>query len=620
MCGIAGVFHRDGADIDPEVIRSMTARIAHRGPDSLGFHFDRGLGLGFARLQIVGGENGAQPFLGGDGAVAAAVNGEIYNHLGIRAGLERSGSRFRTDSDCEVVLHLYQERGLGFARDLNGQFAYAIHDRDARALILGRDHFGIQSLYYAELGNLVVFASEIKAILAHPAVRPELDPIGLDQVVTFPGLVSPRTAFKGIRSLRPGHFMVFGPDGTRMESYWDMDYPLAGWETGPRNEDEAVEEFREIFERCVRRRVEQSDVATGLYLSGGTDSSLIAGTARKLFPRRPFPMLSIAMRNPGATEVGFQKRLMDQFGFQARILPFGVRETSGLLRDAVIHSETPLKESYNTASMLLSRTAREAGLKVILTGEGADELFGGYVGFRFDAGQIRRGRQPLEPEEAALRERLWGDATLHYEKNYTEFSASKRGLFSDAMAGALVAGDCTGEALIDASKVAGRHPIHQRSYLELKLRLADHLLAEHGERMSLSHSVEARYPFLDLEVAEFARRLSPEYKVRGPMDKFVVRRAAARLLPENMAYREKFHFTAPTTAALLQAGDELTADMLSETEVRKRGVFRPGAVGELVARFSRAGAELHFPYEDDQLMTVLTCHILMDEFNLPAPG
>src|SRR6185369_16216219 len=532
MCGITGYLdlNNDGR-VEKRVLVDMTDSLVHRGPDACGYFAERQVGLGFRRLSIIDKEGGNQPCYSEDGSITSICNGEIFNYQELRESLVKKGHSFRTRCDVEVLPHLYEEYGDDFLQLLNGQFALAIYDRHKRRLLLARDHFGINPLYYTVTDNLFIFASEIKAMLRHPSVQAEVNLTGLDQVLSFPGLVSPQTMFKNILSLNSGHLLVVQNGNVRVHEYWDLDYPKLNELRDARPESYYVDHLRELFTRSVSYRL-QADVPVGFYLSGGLDSSMIAGMIKQLSsePRHSF---SITFTEREISEDKYQRMVAEHVGSEHHDIHFGWSEIAERLRDMIYHCETPVKETYNTCSMALSAAARQSGVPVILTGEGADELFAGYVGYRFDQFGLRGSEsfgleQALEEE---LREKIFGDRNLFYETDRAALREIKNALYAPDLAEELESFDCLNHALVNKERVRGRHPIHQRSYLDFKLRLSDHLIADHGDRMALANSVEARYPFLDIDLIEFSREVPPELKLTQFTEKYVLRRVAEGLVP-----------------------------------------------------------------------------------------
>jgi asparagine synthase (glutamine-hydrolysing) len=513
MCGIAGYFNFElEGPREASLLYEMAAALHHRGPDSGGNFQNDYAGFGFRRLSIIDLAAGDQPIFNEDGSLALVCNGEVFNYKELRAELESRGHRFRCNSDVEVLLHLYEDDGPDMVKRLNGQFAFAILDQKKRRLLLARDHVGIAPLCYTTCGRQFLFASEIKALLKHPGVERKVDLTGLDQVFTFPGLVSPRTLFAGIKRLRPGHYLLVDRNGIQEREYWDLDYPQASENAPSAEESRHVDGLAERFRASVKYRL-QADVPVGFYLSGGLDSSLTAAFIHSLEPRRSRHAFSISFTDQRADEGKYQRLVADQVKCHLHASRFDWSRTADMMRTMTYHAECPVKETYNTCSMELSRAARAHGIKVILTGEGADELFAGYVGYRFDRLRDEHpngaSQSPDPLAEAQIREQLWGDPRLFYEYDYYAHRKTRKTLFSPALQAAFSHFDCLEQPLINKDRIRGRHRVHQRSYLDFKLRMSDHLLMDHGDAMALANSVEARYPFLDIGLIEYAARHIP---------------------------------------------------------------------------------------------------------------
>jgi asparagine synthase (glutamine-hydrolysing) len=620
MCGFAGYIDlRNERPARPDVLERMADTLVHRGPDSAGYLADGPVGLGFRRLSIIDLAGGDQPIYNEDRSLVLVCNGEIYNYRELRAGLERKGHRFRTQCDVEVLLHLYEEEGADLLNRLNGQFAFVIYDRKERTLFLARDHFGINPLYYTVADGVLVFASEVKAILEHPLVEREVDLTGLDQIISFPGLVSPRTAFKGVESLESGHHLTVRDGRVRVGQYWDLDYPREGEVSYDKPESYYVETLRDLFARAVKYRL-QADVPVGFYLSGGLDSSMVAAMIRSVSPGVTRHSFSIGFADKEICEAKYQRMMSGFVGSEHHEIIFDWAEIAGRLPDMIYHCESPVKESFNTCSMALSASAKEAGIKVVLAGEGADELFAGYVGYRFDQLGLRDAKaHDLETIlEDEIRERLWGDKDIFYEVDQYPLREVKTALYSEAVGAQLEEFDCTNFRVIDGERLRGRHFLHQRSYLDFKLRLSDHLLSEHGDRMVLANSVEGRYPFLDIDLVEFSKVIPPELKLNGYTEKYILKKAAAGLVPEEIIRREKFGFRAPGSPYLLQQHVEWVEDALSYERIKRQGYFNPDVVERLRAQYARPGFSLNPHLESDLLMIVLSFGTLTDLFKLPS--
>ncbi|HEY6802573.1 MAG TPA: asparagine synthase (glutamine-hydrolyzing) [Pyrinomonadaceae bacterium] len=621
MCGICGFSDMVAVGNEQssrQVLEHMTSTLMHRGPDESGFYLQDGTGLGFRRLSLIDLSGGNQPLFNEDNSLVLICNGEIFNYRELRAELINKGHRFNTNTDVEVLLHLYEEYGVRLFDKLNGQFAFALYDQRQRQLLLARDHFGINPLYYSVVNDTLIFGSEIKAILAHPLAPREVDLTGLDQVLTLPGLVSPRTMFKGIHSLPAGHYLMVKNGKVELREFWDLNYPKVGEVCCERSEQEYIDELHELFASSVKLRL-NADVPVGFYLSGGLDSSLIAGQIHQLYPNSSRHSFSIDFQDRSFSEGQYQRLMAQHVGSVHHETTFDWSEIEERLAQVIYHCECPLKETYNTASIALSEAAKNAGIKAILTGEGADELFAGYVGYRFD-----RFRQNNHSEynldavlESEVRLKLWGDENLFYEKDYLAYDETKLALYSAGVGESFKDFNFANFDLVNRDRLAGRHYIHQRSYLDFKLRMADHLLSDHGDKMALANSVEARYPFLDLPFVEFTRTVPPNLKLNQFTEKYALRRIAERVLPKSIARREKYAFVAPGSPHLLNRSIDWIEDLLSFERIKREGYFNPVAVESLKQRYRQPGFALDLPFETDLLMIVLTFGLFLETFKMP---
>jgi asparagine synthase (glutamine-hydrolysing) len=620
MCGIAGYIDMRGESrVEKEVLDRMTMALAHRGPDSEGQFIEKDAGLGFRRLSIIDLKTGDQPLFNEDSSVVLTCNGEIYNYLELRNTLVKAGHRFRTNTDVEVLVHLFEDEGTAFLSRLNGQFAFVVYSVKEKTLFLVRDQFGICPLYYTVIDGLFIYASEIKAILEHPMVSREVDLTGLDQVLTLPGAISPRTVFKNICSVPPGHYVVVKNNDITVREYWDLEYP--GLEESGDGKPDAyyVETLKDLFECSVRYRL-QADVPVGFFLSGGLDSSLIAAMIRQVSPDIQRHSFSISFSDAMICESKYQRLMSSCVDSIHHEIPFHETDIADRLRQAVYHSEAPLKETYNTASLALSQQTRRSGVTVVLNGEGSDELFAGYVGYRFDKGRSDRGKKyDLETVFGdEIRERWWGDPELYYEKDEYAFREVKTALYSPDLGERLNDFESTGFPVVNKDRLRGRHPLHKRSYLDFKLRLAGHLIADHGDRMAMANSVEARYPFLDINLVEFCTQIPPRLKLNGFSEKYVLKKVAEGLVPREVIEREKFGFVAPGAPSLLRQRIEWIDDLLSYDTIKKQGYFNPETVEVLKAKYSREGFRLNQTLEDDLLIVVITFGLFQELFGLPA--
>lgn len=616
MCGIAGIIYMDrDRRPEPGVVEAMTSRLSHRGPDDEAFHTGPGIAMGFRRLSIIDLSGGRQPFVSDDGIVVSVCNGEIYNWREIRADLEKRGCVFHTHCDTEVVLHAYREYGPAFVERFNGQFAYAVYDRQHHSLHLGRDHAGIAPMFYSVHDNAILFASEIKAILAYPGVRKQVDLTALDQVFSFPGIISPHTMFEGISAVRPGHRISFSGNDIKDIEYWDLIYPETG-EAGF-DEEDAVSRLENALVQAVAYRL-QADVPVGFYLSGGLDSSLVGAMIHNLAPDIRRHSFSIGFASHEIDERRFQRIMAEQTGSHHHEVEFHSNDVERLMPEVIRLTECPLKETYDVCSLILSNLVRRNGLKVVQTGEGADELFAGYIGYRMNDRSSVSGLEGVEAMmEADIRRRLWGDEDFMYERDFIPLREIKEAVYHPDLAGHLAEFECIGEPLVDVSRIKGRHTSHKRSYLDFKLRLADHLLSDHGDRMAYGNSVEARYPFLDTGVINAARTISPELLVRNGREKHILRRVAERYLPPAIMQREKFSFVAPGSPYLIASGIEWAEEVLDPSVIERQGYFNAETVERLKKMYTGDGFSVNQTFDNDLLMIVMTFGLFLREFEMP---
>lgn len=620
MCGITGIYDMNGQQVERGILKTMTETLVHRGPDDEGYYIVGEVGLGFRRLSIVDLAHGNQPHFNEDRSLVSVCNGEIYNYPELRKELTAKGHVFATNCDVEVLVHLYEEYGTDFLKRLNGQFAFAVYDSKKKSLFLARDHVGIAPLFYTVANGAFIFGSEIKAILEHPSVRREVELTGLDQIFTFPGLVSPYTMFKNIHSLRPGHYLMVGERRVEELEYWDLVYPFEGEGEGLKPESYYSEALDELLLRAVRKRL-QADVPVGFYLSGGLDSSLIASMINSLRPEEKGHSFSIGFLQADIDERKYQRLMAERINSVHHEIIFDWPDIGARLKDAIYHAESPLKESYDTCSLALSEMVRKNGMKVVLTGEGSDELFGGYVGYRFDMLRQDQYEDAGDVEalfEQQMREKFWGDCRFLYERNFYEFRETKEALYSDVIRGKMKEFASEEKALINISRISGRHAVHKRSYADFKLRLSDHLLADHGDRVSLANSVEARYPFLDIEVIEFARTVPVSMLLKDGVEKSIVKKVAERYLPAQVISREKFGFVAPGSPFLLGLNSEWVNDLLSYDKVKREGYFNPDTIERLKGIYSDKEFSLNQTFDNDLLMIVLTFEIFLELFHMPG--
>jgi asparagine synthase (glutamine-hydrolysing) len=622
MCGICGYFDlKKEKSPDQKILEAMANKIIHRGPDSSGYFLDNYGGMGFRRLSLIDLQGGEQPLYNEDKSIVLVCNGEIFNYLELRDDLQKKGHKFRTHTDVEVLIHLYEEYGCDFLNKLNGQFAFALYDIKEQTLVLARDQMGICPLFYTIVEQNLIFGSEIKAILEHPLVVPEVDLTGLDQILTFPGLISPRTMFKNIQSLKSGHYLILKDCQIKIREYWDLDYPKIGESPVYRSEIYYTERLQELLKQSISYRL-QADVPVGLYLSGGLDSSLIAAMVQEMRPDYQIDSFSIGFEDKNICESYYRDILLRQLNFRHHEIRFNEQSISESLGKAIYHAECPLKETYNTASLALSSCANRHNIKAILAGEGADELFAGYVGYRFEQAQQNQAfstnsnynLETILEEELSLK--VWGDNQLFYERNLYAYQETKLALYSAKLREQFYQFDCLNFEVVDHEKIKNRHHLHKRSYLDFKLRLSDHLVADHGDRMALANSVEARYPFLDIHLVEFSTKIPPDLKLNKLEEKYILKQIAKNLIPLEIIHREKFAFHTQGSPNILKQNIEYIDYLLSSEVIKKQGYFDPVIIQKLKQKYQQNNFRLNLPFDLDLLIITLSLGIFLEQFNL----
>ena len=548
-----------------------------------------------------------------------AFNGEIFNYLELGQELRARGHRFRTSSDSEVILHAYEQWGTGCVERFNGQFAFAIWDGRQRQLVLARDRVGIRPLYYARAGRRLLFASEIKALFQDPSMPRKLDPAGLSQVFTFWAPVAPRTAFEGVRQVRPGSVLILDEQGQEREHiYWRprflaADRPRAYADAA--TVTELAEQLRDSLEQATRLRMLRADVPVGAYLSGGIDSSVIGALVRR-FHHGPLRTFSLRFDHPDYDEGGFQQQVVDHLDTDHQSVTVGYREIAAAFPEVVWFAEAPLLRAAPAPLYLLSGLVREQGFKVVLTGEGADEFLAGYDIFR--EAKVRRfwarspdsNLRPLlldrlypwlarSPARVKALQRAFFGKGLHRagEPHFShlprwESAASLMRLFSPDTLRTVQRVD-TVQALLDdlPAEVHTWEPLGQAQYLEITTLLSGYLLSSQGDRMLMGHSVEGRFPFLDHNVMELACALPPEVKLRVLSEKHVLKEAARDLVPPGILQRDKQPYRAPDAQSFVQEEPpDYLEEVLSPERLEQAGIFAPKPARMLLDKCRRMGS------------------------------
>ena len=628
MCGIAGIL---GNRPDLGALRRMTAALHHRGPDEFGLYRDQGVGLVHTRLSIIDLASGQQPMTNEDGSIQVVFNGEIFNYVELREELIAKGHVFKTKSDTEVIVHGFEAWGLeAFAR-FNGQFAIALWD--GRRLVLARDRLGVRPIHWAEHDGYLYFASEIKAIFAgNSGISRALDPLGLDETFTFWASLAPRTPFAAVRELPPGHLMMV-EDGKVSQREW---YVPTFAETFRGSIDEAAEAVHAALDEATRLRVLRADVPVGSYLSGGLDSSFVAALAIR---RREGRLATFSLRFEDAEydETGYQRQMSKLLESEHHEIVVSKADIARVFPDVVRHTERPILRTAPAPLFMLSGLVQSLGTKVVLTGEGADEMFGGYDLFReakvrqFWAKQPESKSRPLLLQrlypylarspvaEQAMARKFFGRKLedhlkpgFSHEPRWHSTSAVKR-LFSKGVREAISSQDAAG-ALVSMlppgfdswSKLA------KAQYLEIRTLLSPYILCSQGDRMLMAHSVEGRFPFLDPNVVALAHSLPARYKLNVLDEKHVLKRAAKGLVPEEILARPKQPYRAPD--ALSFAGEDWVADEFTPAAIEKVGAFDPGVAGALYRKCAARKNDAQLSNTDNMaLVGVLSTHLLVRE-------
>jgi asparagine synthase (glutamine-hydrolysing) len=603
------------------------------------------VGLANARLSIIDIAGGRQPISNEDGTIHVVQNGEVFNYRELREELEAKGHRFKTRSDTEVLVHIYEEEGLAFPERLNGQFAIAIWDARKRRLVVARDHVGIAPLYYTETDGRLLFASEVRALTAHPGVTRRPDPEGLQQLFTFWSPVPPRTVFAGIHELPPGHLLTAGPGLRPKIGRWAPYYSIPGGAgAAPVDAESGAERIRARLEHAVRLRL-RADLPVGAYLSGGLDSSITAALAAREVGAN-LHTFSVTFADQHYDESSFQEEMVRRLGTCHQALHIDAHDLIEAFPAAVLQAERPVLRTAPVPLYLLSRHVRQAGYKVVLTGEGADEVFAGYEIFK--EAKIRRwwARNIDSEIRPRLLEALYGYQhgnrtragdywrrffRRHLEKTWDPYYSHRpRWTNTGFILSLLDAGvlrSLEGYDPIDAlpdyldDMPPDSAPLGRAQYLEMKLFLNGYLLSSQGDRMLMANAVEGRFPFLDPELIAEAGSLPARLKLPGLKEKALLKRACRDLVPEQVIHRRKQPYRAPGVTSLLRAGavPDYAAAALAPDAITAVGLFDPAKVSALVAKCrARARDQLPVaPREDMAFLAILSTQILFGE--QPAP-
>lgn len=605
MCGIAGYVTCSGQEPDRGIAEAMIAMIRHRGPDAVGFYTDDWAALAHARLSIIDLAGGRQPMTNEDGSLWITFNGEIFNYVELARDLAGKGHRFSTRSDTEVILHLFEEYGEDCVHRMNGQWAFAIWDKRRREMFLSRDRIGVRPLFFTQTPGAFVFGSEIKALFAYPAVAREIDPVALDDIFVTWSPIPPRTIFRNVCELPPGHSMRVREGAvTQLRPYWQPAYSGA-CSDGRRPEADYAEELYALLRDALRIRL-RSDVPVGAYLSGGLDSTIIAALIREFAGSR-LRTFSVSFEDAAYDERPFQQEAVAFLGTDHSSVCCSDSDIGSAFPDVIWHTEQPIVRTAPAPLYLLSRLVRDADFKVVLTGEGSDEMFGGYDIFkeakirRFCFAHPESRLRPLlfrklypympalQGQPASYLQAFFqvdpsaGPPALYSHLPRWQLGVANRLFYSEAVKERLGARDIFGELEREMPPaMPGWSAFARGEYLEARYLLPGYILSSQGDRMAMAHAVEGRYPFLDYRVMEFAARLPPRLKMNALAEKYLLKKAFSRRIPASIRDRHKQPYRAPEARCLLTPGVREYVDyLLSPGRLRAAGLFHPPAVERL---------------------------------------
>jgi asparagine synthase (glutamine-hydrolysing) len=633
MCGVAGIIDYRGRSDSIPAVGSMLRSFSYRGPDESGIYHSPAATIGNVRLSIIDIRTGQQPLPDISGRYWIVFNGEIFNYIELREEIERKGIKLRTQSDTEVLVNLYALYGEKCLSLLNGQFAMAIWDKSREELFLARDRVGIRPLFYTISNGSLIFASEIKALFQNSEVRRELSPGNLSQIYTFWTALTPATAFSGISELSPGHFMIFSRKGLTVRKFWELTF--SNTNSGISLSD-AMERFHELFTNAVRIRL-RADVEVAAYLSGGIDSSTTVAYIKDIEPG-VLNTFSIGFEEKDFDESRYQQEAVRYLDTNHRAISCSSKEIAEAFPRVVWHSETPLTRTAPTPMLILSKLVRDNNIKVVITGEGSDEILAGYDIFR--EAIIRRfwASQPGSSLRPALLKKIYPDIPhlrnaspnilkmfFGYKLGETENPLYSHLLrwnnsnhikkhFSDEIRGKIntydpLAGMAAGlpESFMEWS------PLARAQWLETTVFMSGYLLSSQGDRMAMANSVEGRYPFLDYRIIEYCASLPDNLKLNGLNEKYLLKKLMHGRIPETIVKRPKQPYRAPISSVFLGNNrPEYVDEMLSEKTTRDAGIFSHESVAALLEKIRKTGTASEM---DNMVLTaVISTHLVHHQF------
>jgi asparagine synthase (glutamine-hydrolysing) len=615
----------------------MAMIMRHRGPDGVGFYKDERAGLAHTRLSIIDLESGWQPIHNEDKTIFITFNGEIFNYIELRKILENKGHRLYTMSDTEVIVHLYEDYGTECLKQLNGQFAFVIWDKNRETLFIARDRVGIRPLFYTFVDGSIVFASEIKSLFMDVRVKREIDPYALDQIFTFWMTIPPRTAFRDVYELPAGHYMTIANGNWKIERYWDLDFTPNG---PTRTEEEYAEELRELLIDSTRLRL-RADVPVGAYLSGGIDSSVIT-TLIKKYTQTPLRTFSVTFQDEVYDESKYQSQMIEYLSTDHSNIKCTYSDISRVFPEVIWHTETPILRTAPAPLYLLSKLVRESGYKVVLTGEGSDEILAGYDIFKET--KIRRfmEKDPKSRIRPLILKRLYPylanspTKSLHYAEAFFRVdtadyptgyyshiprwnTTSKTKLFfSDNLRDELNNYKNIDElSQLFSDNLYEYDYLSQAQYLEIKTLLSGYLLSSQGDRVAMANSVEGRFPFLDHRVIEFCCKLPPDIRMKTLTEKYILKESMRNLLPAAITKRTKQPYMAPDSKSFFSDGiADYVEEMFSDSALKRCGFFDVNKTKRL---FEKCRKGLAIGFKDNMafvgiLSSLLLYNLFIEQF------
>lgn len=614
MCGIAGIYnyYSSREPSTEQNVKKMLSMINHRGPDESGVYLDKNLGIGNVRLSIIDLSSGQQPMSDYTERYWIVYNGEIFNYLELRSKLENSGIRFKTSSDTEVVLQMYAQYGSDCLSQFNGQFAFCIWDRNKKEMFLARDRVGIRPLFYWSQNESFAFCSEIKGLFALDQIERTLDKESLSQIFTFWTTLTPKTPFKNIIELQPGHFMKVNESGIQIQRYWNMNFSSRK-DIKSKSFSDAIEELDELLYDAVKIRL-RADVPVGAYLSGGLDSSVTTAYIKKV-NANILNTFSIGFADKTFDETAYQLEAAKFFGTNHTAFSCTSEELAENFAETIWHTEFPILRTSPTPMFLLSKKVRESNIKVVITGEGADEFLGGYNIFK--EAKIRRfwANEPNSTARPKLLTKLYPyipllkdtpDMALKmffgYKLNETEdplyshllrwHNTSRiKSFFSEDYTSSINENNPVNEIYNNLPKnFRNWSDLSKSQFLEANIFMSGYLLSSQGDRMAMGNSVEGRYPFLDYRVIEFCNQIPDNYKLNSLNEKFILKKLSIGKIPDSITSRPKQAYRAPIISSLFSknAPGYLT-DILSEKSLNDSGIFNPEKVKGLLTKIRNGG-------------------------------